>query len=563
MDYSLGDIYSVMNEILHHTYSENYDIITDNVNFHLQSFQNKIKIPIYDEINLQPKLLDKGSRNERENVPFLRKEKKNEYRLYLREDIFFNPQLFNSILIYDLLYHLYRDFITDKDASDIAFGILWEFTDFEYRDKIHQIWNEVHPIEILGNFTLHLASHVKRIHQKSHKNYAETMLERLVKLQNGVTKTEETSYAFKFGIFRLAIEDLTEEELNVLTLVISKNSTLLKDLQNELPNMHNIPKTIDFLNNSFVLRQRIEFSPTKLGLLNIIGIFHVPRGIGHHFKKIGFPAPKTRLIFRGTEDTVYLNFFIPDTRYAKKMLNYWLDNMIKPLFDNDMELKSGIFLPTHTIPRIGIEIEKYRCSFQRPELYSDGKWQFGEQIEIPFEKEISKNIPMTQLHLEVAKEMVKKPFTKTSIAEKVMGNRNTIFKIINILLQDEVITIRQVISFSHSFHNILLIYKVDESARIDFLQQLCTRVPLSVNYFFNDLLDENALIGVSFIGIPDIFLQTVITIANNIVDDVQIAFLPETLENTPDLNLDTIKTGWKFMNLPELYLTKYRLSKRN
>lgn len=537
----------IKNEIIFH----DLDKITEYFNQKIDEFFG-INLPItyynYKTITILPKFRINGQLN----LPLKREINKSlELRLYIREDIFFAREKLGLLLMHEFYFILFSDKFDENIASDVAFAIIWdEIKDKSTKKWLFTIWHSMHPpFRVTPNLVYYLAGYVKVISENEKGKYRNLFLLKYFEID-----TEKLSPVFPYQVAIPTLADFSKNDLKVMRAIINNNTIRQKVLiLNTKLGKTTISKSVNRLLHSFILRERVNYYPTALGWVSIFGLIHIDRmnsELIYHFK---YPWTRLITVFKGFSDFIYLNFYIPDTNYAKEQFGKWLNQSFS---DN---LTDGLLIKVLSEPIFGIEKEKYRLNIQNPELYdkSKEKWLLGKinKFKIATPEKHYGEIKWNKLKRKIALEMMKKPYTKNDIFKVLGGNRNKLIEIINQIEESKIVQLQYVMPFFDDLISVLVIYR--GMLYNDFIQNIASIVPLSINYVFeqtrgSSFKNDSNLIGLSFLSIPNMYIKQIQSQVLDLDSHAQFGLFPLNISTAVNFDIKPTHSGWKFIKIPRI-----------
>lgn len=511
----------------------------------------RFEIKLYKTISIKPKL-----EGDKESIAKKRDylESSNEYRLFIREDIFFNPELLRLFLIHELYFQVLSFRLEGPMASDVAMAILWDrHCSNNWKDNIFRYWRMMHPpFKYQQTHEYFLAEFVFTIHRKSPGLYSENMITQFLKK---IDEGKILSINYPYSTYMPTLQDLSTNEFNVLKTMIKFNSHNQKLLSEQSGlSRTTISKSISTLSHTFLLRRRVSFSPKKMGFISIFGIINSSRNKGENVSKFDYPLTKTITQFRGSEDISYINFYMPDNIYARDHLYDWLKHGMDYYFKTGDHYPDGLKIQCRSEPVFGIEKEEFRVNIQRPELYDqeERRWRVGEGFPVS-RADTTIDLEWTQEKREVALKMIERPYSKEDIFKFFGGNRNKIFHIIAELEDKGVISQDYVTPFFSDLTRVMLVYNADRWD--EFMETVISTLPLSVNYVIERIGDEQ-LTGISFLSIPNDQVTRIFSSVELFDKTAMFNLFPKNIENTPNIKVKPRQNGWKFIKLPTVLFSR-------
>lgn len=511
----------------------------------------RFEIKLYKTISIKPKL-----EGDKESIAKKRDylESSNEYRLFIREDIFFNPELLRLFLIHELYFQVLSFRLEGPMASDVAMAILWDrHCSNNWKDNIFRYWRMMHPpFKFQQTHEYFLADFVSTIHRKSPGLYSENMITQFLKK---IDEGKILSINYPYSTYMPTLQDLSTNEFNVLKTMIKFNSHNQKLLSEQSGlSRTTISKSISTLSHTFLLRRRVSFSPKKMGFISIFGIINSSRNKGENVSKFDYPLTKTITQFRGSEDISYINFYMPDNIYARDHLYDWLKHGMDYYFKTGDHYPDGLKIQCRSEPVFGIEKEEFRVNIQRPELYDqeERRWRVGEGFPVS-RADTTIDLEWTPEKREVALKMIERPYSKEDIFKFFGGNRNKIFHIIAELEDKGVISQDYVTPFFSDLTRVMLVYNADRWD--EFMETVISTLPLSVNYVIERIGDEK-LTGISFLSIPNDQVTRIFSSVELFDKTAMFNLFPKNIENTPNIKVKPRQNGWKFIKLPTVLFSR-------
>ncbi len=463
--------------------------------------------------------------------------------LFIQKDYFFDQETLKLLLVFDFFRQILINKFDNHTAYDCAFALLYDSTPGKKdKNKIIKIWKkQVKPQNIsptviydLSNYLLTVTSTVKNYHQLFLNSF----------INNYNSKLDKK---FPYTMVKTSLKYLKKNDILVLSAIVTENSTNTNLLAEKTGiSRPTVIKAKNTLLNTFILRERMNFSPNKIGLTSIIGIIPTKRGNGDIIKNIQYPMIKFLTYFRGTEDLIYFNFYIPSTEYAINQYKEWV---------REIENSGEIEILTSDDYFFGIELENFRINYQNPSLFdADTKeWRIGDiNNEIVLNTEIDdKLINLDKERREIAKIMMQRIYSKEELYNKVKGNRNKVNQIFNEFMENNIIYKEFVIPFFDDLSKMLLIYNGIHYERM--IREVASIVPVSVNFMVENNKEKT---GISFLSVPFKYLDIIFDKISSIDNYAKISLFPIAIQNTLVLENVIGEYNWKFNKLPNIKMKK-------
>lgn len=474
----------------------------------------------------------------------------NGLRLYINQEIYYQVDLALRMISYDIIRQILSIAFNDLIAIDIAFGLIWYYEqDSMIRDRILIVWKSlIEEEKETDTLVYNFSNYIMNI-SKVKINYFHLFLDKFFK-----NSGEKLTKRFPYGVVELSFQYLSKNELAVLNAAIKNNTTNQNKIQEYTGlSKPTISKSIKMLEGLFILFQRYSFSPTKLGLTSVIGIITVPRGEGEKIGGIKYDLIKMITFFSGSVDTIYINFYIPSTKYALDKYESWLEERYSA--------REGVKLNILLTPTFGVELEEYRYNFQDPSLYNidTEEWEIIEEgKEIMEIKELKKTI-LTMDEREIISYKINQKLSNEQIYKKIGGDRTKLFEIFAKLEDQKIVYQEYVLPFLNSLSSILVIY--NGSFYEQFMKKISQTVPISVNFMIQNTEQSgdprfSNRTGISFLSIPFKASQKIYNRIIAIDKKAKITFFPVSIGNTPKLESDLVKNTWKLPKFPNFYFNR-------